>query len=181
MIHNDIPQKRSKNWWKSMFQNVGSLLQNSISQIIIWFFLFWKYNTGPMRNGPVKRTPGRLPRIPFTPHQLNELELAYKRANYLSSEDANRLAIQLDLTCVRVKIWFQNRRARERREKRELNASSSSSSTSSPLPSMLSLSKNSPLSWKTVSCSRIKISRVYIFPFFVLLIDKIVQKKKMRF
>lgn len=99
-----------------------------------------------MRNGPVKRTPGRLPRIPFTPHQLNELELAYKRANYLSSEDANRLAIQLELTCVRVKIWFQNRRARERREKRELNASSSSSSTSSPLPSMLSLSKNSPLS-----------------------------------
>lgn len=77
--------------------------------------------TGPIRNGPIKRTPGRLPRIPFTPFQLNELELAYKRANYLSSEDANKLAIRLDLTCVRVKIWFQNRRARERREKRELN------------------------------------------------------------
>ncbi|XP_055317727.1 homeobox protein MSH-D [Sitodiplosis mosellana] len=75
----------------------------------------------PVRNGPIKRTPGRLPRIPFTPFQLNELETAYKRANYLSSEDANKLAIRLDLTCVRVKIWFQNRRARERREKRELN------------------------------------------------------------
>lgn len=78
---------------------------------------------GPSRNGPVKRTPGRLPRIPFTPYQLNELESAYKRANYLSSEDANKLAHRLDLTCVRVKIWFQNRRARERREKRELNTS----------------------------------------------------------
>lgn len=75
---------------------------------------------GPLRNGPVKRTPGRLPRIPFTPYQLNELEAAYKHANYLSSEDANKLAIRLDLTCVRVKIWFQNRRARERREKRDL-------------------------------------------------------------
>lgn len=81
---------------------------------------------GPSRNGPVKRTPGRLPRIPFTPYQLNELESAYKRANYLSSEDANKLAHRLDLTCVRVKIWFQNRRARERREKRELNTSESS-------------------------------------------------------
>lgn len=76
---------------------------------------------GPARNRPTKRTPGRLPRIPFTPHQLNELESAYKRANYLSSEDANRLAMRLELTCVRVKIWFQNRRARERREKKESN------------------------------------------------------------
>lgn len=75
----------------------------------------------------MKRTPGRLPRIPFTPHQLNELESAYKRANYLSSEEANRLAMQLDLTCVRVKIWFQNRRARERREKKDLNTMPSSS------------------------------------------------------
>lgn len=75
----------------------------------------------------MKRTPGRLPRIPFTPHQLNVLESAYKRANYLSSEEANRLAMQLDLTCVRVKIWFQNRRARERREKKDLNTMPSSS------------------------------------------------------
>lgn len=63
-----------------------------------------------MKVGPVKRTPGRLPRIPFTPHQLNELEAAYKQANYLSSEDANKLAMRLSLTCTRIKIWFQNRR-----------------------------------------------------------------------
>lgn len=84
--------------------------------------------TGPARNGPVKRTPGRLPRIPFTAHQLNELEAAYKRANYLSSEDANKLATLLDLSCMRVKIWFQNRRARERRERRELNIETSPTS-----------------------------------------------------
>lgn len=82
----------------------------------------------------MKRTPGRLPRIPFTPHQLNELESAYKRANYLSSEEANRLAMQLDLTCVRVKIWFQNRRARERREKKDLNTMPSSSPPSTTTP-----------------------------------------------
>lgn len=77
-------------------------------------------SSGPTK-GPVKRTPGRLPRIPFTPHQLNELEEAFKAASYLSTEDANKLAKQLELTGVRVKIWFQNRRARDRRERRDSN------------------------------------------------------------
>lgn len=67
----------------------------------------------------MKRTPGRLPRIPFTNHQLYQLEQAYKSATYLSTEDANKLANRLDLTGIRVKIWFQNRRARERRENKE--------------------------------------------------------------
>lgn len=77
-------------------------------------------NPGPAK-GPIKRTPGRLPRIPFSPHQLDELEQAYKNASYLSTEDANNLAKRLELTGVRVKIWFQNRRARERRERRDPN------------------------------------------------------------
>lgn len=81
-------------------------------------FLRIIHQSGPTR-GPVKRTPGRLPRIPFTPHQLNELEDAFKTATYLSTEDANKLAKRLDLTGVRVKIWFQNRRARDRRERRD--------------------------------------------------------------
>lgn len=67
---------------------------------------------------PVKRTPGRLPRVPFTPEQLKSLELAYKKSMYLSSEEANVLASQLELSSIRVKIWFQNRRARDRRENR---------------------------------------------------------------
>lgn len=105
---------------------------------LLSFFLFWRkkippnwksINLGPARNGPTKRTPGRLPRIPFTPYQLNELETAYSQTNYLSSEDANKLAGRLELTCIRVKIWFQNRRARERREKRESELRSSSPSS----------------------------------------------------
>lgn len=52
---------------------------------------------------------------------MNALEDAYKLSTYLSSEHANHLARNLDLTSTRVKIWFQNRRARERREKREVN------------------------------------------------------------
>lgn len=68
---------------------------------------------------PVRRTPGRLPRVPFSAGQLSALELAYRQSTYLSAEAANRLADQLQLTSTRVKIWFQNRRARERRERRE--------------------------------------------------------------
>ncbi|EDW24691.1 GL24283 [Drosophila persimilis] len=92
------------------------------------------------QNGPAKRTPGRLPRIPFTPAQLQALESAYKESNYLSAEDANKLAESLDLTNTRVKIWFQNRRARERREKRDKDESCDStfsSNASSPEPDML--------------------------------------------
>ncbi|KAH8268071.1 hypothetical protein KR018_012102 [Drosophila ironensis] len=91
-------------------------------------------------NGPAKRTPGRLPRIPFTPAQLQALEGAYKESNYLSAEDANKLAESLELTNTRVKIWFQNRRARERREKREKDESCDStfsSNASSPEPEMI--------------------------------------------
>ncbi|XP_061401472.1 homeobox protein GHOX-7-like [Musca vetustissima] len=91
-----------------------------------------------LRQGPSKRTPGRLPRIPFTPAQLQALESAYKASNYLSAEDANKLADSLDLTNTRVKIWFQNRRARERRDRREKEESSYdstlSSNASSPEP-----------------------------------------------
>ncbi|XP_059217523.1 homeobox protein Hox-B1a [Stomoxys calcitrans] len=90
-----------------------------------------------LRQGPAKRTPGRLPRIPFTPTQLQALESAYKASNYLSAEDANKLADSLDLTNTRVKIWFQNRRARERRDRREKDESydsTLSSNASSPEP-----------------------------------------------
>ncbi|XP_067623825.1 homeobox protein MSX-1 [Eurosta solidaginis] len=92
-----------------------------------------------LRQPPAKRMPGRLPRIPFTPTQLESLENAYRISNYLSAEEANQLADSLQLTNTRVKIWFQNRRARERREKRERNESydsTLSSNTSSPEPQM---------------------------------------------
>lgn len=57
--------------------------------------------SGHMRAGPAKRTPGRLPRVPFTPEQLTTLEGAYRKSTYLSSEDANKLADRLDLSNVR--------------------------------------------------------------------------------
>ncbi|KAL1513167.1 hypothetical protein ABEB36_002615 [Hypothenemus hampei] len=64
-----------------------------------------------------KRQLGRHPRIPFTSYQLSILEEKFKETPYLSSEEVISLSTKLQLADIRVKIWFQNRRARERRER----------------------------------------------------------------
>ncbi|ELT94141.1 hypothetical protein CAPTEDRAFT_70959, partial [Capitella teleta] len=57
----------------------------------------------------------RNPRVPFTQHQVVMLEQKFRHTHYLSSVDVAELSAKLNLTETRVKIWFQNRRARERR------------------------------------------------------------------
>lgn len=93
-------------------------------------------HTENAQHKPAKRTPGRLPRVPFSTHQLSVLEDAYKQSSYLSAEEANRLADTLELTSTRVKIWFQNRRARERRERREAEMTASNVGSSGALPTV---------------------------------------------
>lgn len=100
---------------------VRTTLTSEMDQQLILICLKFSFS-GHIRTGPAKRTPGRLPRVPFTPEQLSTLEDSYKISTYLSSDDANKLADRLDLSNVRVKIWFQNRRARERRERRDQEA-----------------------------------------------------------
>ncbi|EFA07332.1 homeobox protein ceh-5 isoform X2 [Tribolium castaneum] len=82
------------------------------------------------REGPQKRQLGRHPRIPFTSYQLSVLEEKFKQSPYLSSEEVTMLSRQLQLVDVRVKIWFQNRRARERRERQQNKNSESSTKES---------------------------------------------------
>lgn len=105
--------------------NMNSTVVGNTTAISLNWLQYSRYHPPKLQRthskpGPAKRTPGRLPRVPFTPEQLSSLEEAYRRSSYLSSEEANKLADRLELSNVRVKIWFQNRRARERREKREL-------------------------------------------------------------
>ncbi|XP_021367338.1 homeobox protein MSX-3-like [Mizuhopecten yessoensis] len=64
-----------------------------------------------------KRKLGRNPRVPFTQHQVAALEQKFRQTHYLSSMDVAELSTALNLTETRVKIWFQNRRARERRDR----------------------------------------------------------------
>ncbi|XP_026315072.1 hematopoietically-expressed homeobox protein HHEX-like isoform X2 [Hyposmocoma kahamanoa] len=63
------------------------------------------------------RRSGRHARVPFTAAQAIALEAAYARAPYLAPPALRALAAALQLRDDRIKIWFQNRRARERREK----------------------------------------------------------------
>ncbi|XP_059178505.1 homeobox protein XHOX-7.1-like [Physella acuta] len=69
------------------------------------------------KEGAKKRKLCRNPRVPFTQHQVVVLEDKFRRTHYLSSIDVAELSSALSLTETRVKIWFQNRRARERRDK----------------------------------------------------------------
>ncbi|CAH1117223.1 unnamed protein product [Phaedon cochleariae] len=68
------------------------------------------------RDAPQKRQLGRYPRIPFTNQQIATLEEKFQESPYLSSDEAASLSQKLHLADVKVKIWFQNRRARKRRE-----------------------------------------------------------------
>ncbi|XP_013404533.1 homeobox protein Nkx-3.1 [Lingula anatina] len=85
------------------------------------------------KDGVKKRKLGRNPRVPFTQHQVKTLEEKFRRTHYLSSVDVAELSAALNLTETRVKIWFQNRRARERRDRDQTNGN-----TVSPPPSVAS-------------------------------------------
>ncbi|RVE55318.1 hypothetical protein evm_000216 [Chilo suppressalis] len=63
------------------------------------------------------RRSGRHARVPFTAAQAEALEAAFARAPYLAPPALRALAAALQLRDDRIKIWFQNRRARMRREK----------------------------------------------------------------
>ncbi|XP_065427581.1 homeobox protein MSX-1-like isoform X1 [Chrysemys picta bellii] len=58
----------------------------------------------------------RSPRVPFSAAQIGVLESSYRQTRYLSSGQVGELAALLGLSETQVKIWFQNRRARERRD-----------------------------------------------------------------
>lgn len=68
------------------------------------------FGTCDMLN-PIKRS-----RTTFEPHQLRRLQYEFKREMYMVGMKRRNLSKELDLSEKQIKIWFQNRRMKEKRE-----------------------------------------------------------------
>lgn len=78
---------------------------------------------------PMKRT-----RTPFTDLQLLELENYFKTNKFLTAENSHLLTKRLRLSKEKIRIWFQNRRAKEIREnKLEIQNQTMNSSEFAPM------------------------------------------------
>lgn len=60
------------------------------------------------------------PRVPFSTEQLLQLEKSYEDTHYITAAKVSQLSAMLKLPGNRIKIWFQNRRAREKKKSKKM-------------------------------------------------------------
>eukprot|EP00795_Rhopilema_esculentum_P005929 gene5929-11273_t len=76
------------------------------------------------------------PRTVFTFEQLRKLECVFKDTSYPGLEKRQSLAEELDLPDERIRVWFQNRRAKEKRLREETLAMSVDSQKRKGMPNV---------------------------------------------
>ncbi|XP_051869471.1 homeobox protein CDX-1b [Pristis pectinata] len=77
-------------------------------------------------------------RVVYTDHQRLELEKEFHYSRYITIRRKSELALSLGLSERQVKIWFQNRRAKERKiNKKKLQQQSQQASSTTPSPRAL--------------------------------------------
>ena len=68
-----------------------------------------------IKNAPLGQNRSRQPRTFFTREQLVRLEKRYSMTTYITRDERCQCAQENGLSEDQVKIWFQNRRAKEKR------------------------------------------------------------------
>uniref|UniRef100_A0A7N4Q1F8 Caudal type homeobox 1 n=1 Tax=Sarcophilus harrisii TaxID=9305 RepID=A0A7N4Q1F8_SARHA len=88
-------------------------------------------------------------RVVYTDHQRLELEKEFHYSRYITIRRKAELAVSLGLTERQVKIWFQNRRAKERKaNKKKIQQQQSqpnSTTSTTPTPGLGPLPPNTPM------------------------------------
>ncbi|NXR17752.1 VAX2A protein, partial [Cinclus mexicanus] len=70
-------------------------------------------------------------RTSFTAEQLYRLELEFQRCQYVVGRERTELARQLNLSETQVKVWFQNRRTKQKKDQSRDSEKRSSSTSES--------------------------------------------------
>ncbi|XP_048346964.1 homeobox protein CDX-1 [Sphaerodactylus townsendi] len=97
-------------------------------------FEWMRRNVPTSSNSGKTRTKDKY-RVVYTDHQRLELEKEFHYSRYITIRRKAELAATLGLTERQVKIWFQNRRAKERKvNKKKMQQQTQPASTTTPTP-----------------------------------------------
>ncbi|KAM4621857.1 homeobox protein CHOX-CAD-like [Polymixia lowei] len=111
----------------------------------------WIRHSGhPFVSGGKTRTKDKY-RVVYTDHQRLELEKEFQYSSYITIRRKTELSLELSLSERQVKIWFQNRRAKERKLNRKKLQLSQQASTTTPNPPALAGPDDAPITTRPSS------------------------------